>query len=105
MLGKRKHTVGLYIGSQKTVMARLQRVGTNQFMVEHLSVADTPPDAFEEEGLVNVPSFTRLIRDMMDDSDVRSQDVSLAVSIKQGVIIRSLALPSMSKKRNEGSIK
>jgi len=98
MLGKRKHTVGLYIGSQKTVMARLQRVGTNQFMVEHLSVADTPADAFEEEGLVNVPSFTRLIRDMMEDSDVRSQDVSLAVSTKQGVIIRSLTLPSMSKK-------
>jgi Tfp pilus assembly PilM family ATPase/Tfp pilus assembly protein PilN len=97
MLGKRKHTVGLYIGSQKTVMARLQRVG-NQFTVEHLSVADTPSDAFDEEGIVNVPSFSRLIRDQMSESDVKSQDVSLAIPTRQGVIIRSITMPSMAKK-------
>jgi Tfp pilus assembly PilM family ATPase/Tfp pilus assembly protein PilN len=98
MLGKKKHTVGLYIGSQKTVLARLQRVGTNHFMVEHLSVADTPPDTYDEEAVVSVSSLSKLIRDLMDESDVRAQEVSLAVAVKQGVIIRTLTLPSMSKK-------
>lgn len=98
MLGKRRHTVGLYIGSQKTVLARLQRVGTNQFMVEHLSVAETPSDTFEQEGIVSVSSLSKLIRDLMGESDVRAQDISLAIPTRQGVIIRSLTLPSMSKK-------
>ena len=98
MLGKRKHTVGLYIGSQKTVLARLQKVGSNNAVIDHLGIADTPPDAFNEDGTVNVPSVSRVVRDLLDEIGIRSQEIALAIPAGQGVIIRSLTLPTMSKK-------
>jgi len=105
MLGKRKHTVGLYIGSQKTVLARLQKVGSNNVVIDHLGIADTPSDAFNDDGTVNVPSVSRVVRDLLDEIGIRSQEVALAIPAGQGVIIRSLTFPSMSKKEMREALK
>lgn len=104
-MGKRKHTVGLYIGSQKTVLARIQRVGSNHAIIDHLGVADTPPDAFGEDGIVNVPSVSKVARDLLDEIGVKSQDIALTIPARQGVIIRLLTLPSMSKKEMREALK
>jgi type IV pilus assembly protein PilM len=104
MLGKRKHTVGLYIGPQKTVLARLQRVSSNNAVIDHLGIADTPSDAFNDDGTVNVPSVSRVIRDLLDEIGVRSQEIALTIPARQGVIIRSLTLPTMSKKETKEAL-
>jgi type IV pilus assembly protein PilM len=105
MLGKRKHTVGLYIGAQKTVLARLQKVGSSNAIIDHLGVVDTPSDAFGEDGIVNVPSVSKVIRDLLDEIGVKAQEVTLTIPTREGVIIRSLTLPSMSKKEMREALK
>jgi Tfp pilus assembly PilM family ATPase len=104
MLGKRKHTIGLYIGSQKTVLANLQKVGSSNVVIDHLGIADTPPDAFNDDGTVNVPSVSRVVRDLLDEIGIRSQEIALAIPAGQGVIIRSLTLPTMSKKETREAL-
>jgi len=105
MLGKRKHTVGLYIGAQKTVLARLQKVGSSNAVIDHLGVADTPSDAFGEDGIVNVPSVSKVVRDLLDEIGIKSQEITLTIPTREGVIIRSLTLPSMSKKEMREALK
>jgi type IV pilus assembly protein PilM len=105
MLGKRKHTVGLYIGAQKTVLARLQKVGSSNAVIDHLGVADTPSDAFSEDGIVNVPSVSKVVRDLLDEIGIKAQEITLTIPTREGVIIRSLTLPSMSKKEMREALK
>jgi len=104
MLGKRKYTVGLYIGAQKTVLARLQKVASNA-VIDHLGVVDTPSDAFGEDGIVNVPSVSKVVRDLLDEIGIKAQEITLTIPTRKGVIIRSLTLPSMSKKEMREALK
>jgi len=105
MLGKRKSTVGLYIGAQKTVLARLQRIDSSHAVIDHLGVADTPSDAFGDDGIVNVPSVSKVVRDLLDEIGIKAQDITLTIPTREGVIIRSLTLPSMSKKEMREALK
>ena len=104
MLGKRKLTVGLYIGLQKTVLAQLHRTGSSH-TIEHLSIADTPSDAFNEDGTVNVPSVSRVVRDLLDETGIKSQEIALTIPARRGIIIRTLPLPAMSKKEMREALK
>ncbi|HGE70280.1 TPA: hypothetical protein ENX78_05550 [Candidatus Poribacteria bacterium] len=98
MLGKRKHTAGLYIGSQKTVLAKLQRVGLHQVIVDQIEVADTPQEVFNSDDSLNVTAVSKLIRDLISNSGIKVQEVTLSIPTRHNVIIRNLTVPSMSKR-------
>ena len=98
MLGKRKYTAGLYIGSQKSVLAKLQRVGSNQVIIDQLEVADTPPEVFNGDDSLNVIALSKLIRDLIANSGIKAQEVSLSIPTRHNIVIRNLTIPSMSKR-------
>ncbi len=98
MLGKRKHTAGLYIGSKKTVLAKLQRVGLHNVIVDQVEVTDTPQDVFNDDDSLNVTAVSRLIRDVISNSGIRVQEITLSIPTRRNVIIRNLTVPSMSKR-------
>lgn len=98
MLGKRKHTAGLYIGSQKTVLAKLERIGLHQVIVDQVEVADTPQDVFNSDDSLNVTAVSRLIRDVISSSGIKVQEIALSIPTRRNVIIRNLTVPSMSKR-------
>jgi type IV pilus assembly protein PilM len=98
MLGKRKNTAGLYIGSQKSVLAKLQRVGSKQVTIDQLEIVDTPPEVFNSDDSLNVTVLSKLIRDLIANSGIKAQEIALSIPSRHNIVIRNLTIPSMSKR-------
>jgi type IV pilus assembly protein PilM len=105
MLGKRKNAAGLFIGSEKTVLAKIQRIDSNQIVVDQIDMVNTPPEVFNDDGILNVTNMSKLVRDFLSNSGIKAQEISLSIPIGQSVVIRNLTVPSMSKREMREALK
>jgi type IV pilus assembly protein PilM len=105
MLVKRKNIAGLFIGYQKTVFAKIQRIDSNQVVVNQLDIANTPPEVFNDDGTLNVINISKLVRDILSNSGIKTQEISLSIPTGQNVVIRNLTVPSMSKREMREALK
>ena len=98
MLGKKKQSVGLYIGPRTMAMAEVRLSASGAIMVDKLAVLDTPPDAVYDAGIADIGEVTKAIQELLIANNVKSGEVTLVTSTG-GIIARVLTLPTIP--RNE----
>ncbi len=98
MLRKGKRSVGLFIGSKDILLVSAHISGSSQIFVDNIGVAELPSDAFKDDNTVNSPAVSRVIRELLSETRIKTREISLTISIINNVIMRSLVLPSMPKR-------
>jgi len=94
MLGKRKRTVGLSIDLNRIAVAEMYTTASGVISVNRFAVADTPPGAIDDSGVVDITAISRTIRGLLTSNGIKAKKVCLAIS-GRGVIMRLLTLPSI----------
>lgn len=98
MLRKGKRSVGLCIGSKDILLVEVHASSSSQLSIDNIGVAELPSDAFKDDNTINVPTVSRVIRELISETKIKTKEISLTISVINNIIMRSLILPSMPKK-------
>ena len=87
--------VGLDIGSNQIKVAELRRAG-NQVQVVALGVAPTPPEAYENNMVVDAQLLGQAVKNLLKQSGITTKDCVSAVAGASSVVVRVIEVPQMN---------
>jgi type IV pilus assembly protein PilM len=87
--------VGLDIGSNQIKVAELRKSGTGVEVVA-LGVGPTPPEAFDNNLIVDAHLLGQAVKNLLKQSGIRTVDCVSSVGGQSAVVVRVIDLPQMS---------
>jgi len=102
MLGKEKDVIGLDIGSSSIKLVELRK-GKGGFRLQNVAISPLPPEAIVDGALMDSVTIINTIRDLIAASKTKTKEVVTSVS-GHSVIVKKVALPSMTEAELEESI-
>lgn len=97
MFGKGKRSVGVYIGRKHLLIAQVTH-GSSVIAVEKIGKAELAPEAFDEDGMANSGVLSKVIKDLIATNGINGREVFLTLSSVNNIVMRTLTVPSMSRK-------
>jgi len=102
ILGKKKHVIGLDIGSSSIKLVEL-REGKGGYRLQNLAISPLPPEAIVDGALMDSVTIINAIRDLIAASKSKTKEVVTSVS-GHSVIVKKISLPLMTEAELEESI-
>ena len=87
--------VGLDIGSNQIKVAEVRRAG-NQVQVVALGVAPTPPEAYENNVVVDAQLLGQAVKNLLKQSGITTKDCVSSVAGPSSVVVRVIEVPQMN---------
>ncbi|HLK61064.1 MAG TPA: type IV pilus assembly protein PilM [Chthonomonadaceae bacterium] len=87
--------VGLDIGSNQIKVAEVRRNG-NQVQVVALGIAPTPPEAYENNVVVDVQLLGQAVKNLLKQSGITTKDCVSSVAGPSSVVVRVIEVPQMN---------
>lgn len=104
MIFKKKDIIGLDIGSKHIKVAQLKDTD-GRYRLERLGVTTLQPELIVDGSILDSSRVVEALKGLISNSDIRTKDVTLAVSGHSSVIIKRVSLPQMSEEELEESIR
>jgi type IV pilus assembly protein PilM len=104
MIFGKKNIIGLDIGSKhiKTVQLKELKDG---FLLERLGITTLEPELIVDGSILDSSRVVEAIKGLIDSTQIKSKDATIAVSGHSSVIIKRVSLPHMSEEELGESIK
>ena len=102
ILGKKKHVIGLDIGSSSIKLVEL-REGKGGYRLQNLAISPLPPEAIVDGALMDSVTIINTIKDLIAASKPKTKEVVTAIS-GHSVIVKKISLPLMTEAELEESI-
>lgn len=104
MIFRKKDIIGLDIGSKHIKVAQLKETD-GSYRLERLGVTTLQPELIVDGSILDASRVVDALKGLISNSDIRTKDVTLAVSGHSSVIIKRVSLPQMSEDELEESIR
>jgi type IV pilus assembly protein PilM len=101
--GKPTSIIGLDIGSSSVKAVELTAKAKG-IELQHVGVAQLPPEAIVQGAFLNSSAIVEAIREAVDGAGTRTKNVATAVS-GHSLIVKKISLPSMTRDELEESIR
>ncbi len=92
IFGGGKGIVGLDIGSRYIKLVQLKEVGT-EYQLERIGVEKLLPELIVDGSVLDSPRVVEVIKDLMQKTNVRAKDATIAISGHASVIIKKITMP------------
>lgn len=104
MVFGKKSIIGLDIGSKHIKAVQLKEL-KDGFLLERLGITTLEPELIVDGSILDSSRVVEAIKGLMDSTQIKAKDTTIAVSGHSSVIIKRVSLPHMSEEELAESIK